>query len=146
MCQAARQDDLAITADERLFRRVHLSQIVKDDDTGNTRISTGAFKDKELSVNIESVLIRNGESADACLRQHQLHKLVSITAGQARQLQQIVCPDPLPDDASHGLVCGSKNNRRIHEGLRDSAAWIIPAKAPPYADIAQEKRLLGIPE
>jgi len=147
MCQTARQDDLSIANEDRLFRRIHLSQIVKDEDTGQARVSTGAFKDKELSINIESLLIGGGETVDACLRNHQGHKLVCFTAGQARQLQQIVCSDPEPpDNISHGLVCGPKNSRRVHEGLRDSAQWIIPAQAPSYADIAQEKRLLGMPE
>jgi hypothetical protein len=146
MCQPARQDDLTITNEERLFRRIHLSQIVKDDDTGRARVSSGAFTDKELSINIESVLIGNGEAVDTCLRNYRGHKLVCFTAGQARQLQQIVCRDPIsPDNLSHGLVYGSKS-RRIREGLRDSAEWVIPAEAPFYADIAQEKRSLGLPE
>lgn len=75
-----------------------------------------------------------------------MHKLVSITAGAARRHRQLVFRDPLPDDLSHGLVYGSKNNRRIPDDLRDSAAWVIPAEAPSYADILQEKRVQGIPE
>lgn len=147
MCKPGRQDDLTITDEERLFRRIHLSQIVKDEDTGHARVSTGAFKDKELSINIESVLLGNGETTEACLRNHKGHKLVSFTAAKARQLQQIVCRDPeSPDNLSHGLVCGSKNSRSVCEGLRDSAEWIIPTQAPLYADIAQEKRLLGLLE
>lgn len=147
MCQPARQDDPTITSEEWLFRRIHLSQIVNDDDTGHARVSTGAFRDKELSINIESVLLGNGETTDTCLRNHQGHKLVCFTAGRARELQQIVCRDPEPpDNLSHGLVCGSKNSRRVLEGLRDSAEWVIPAEAPLYADIAQEKRSLGLPE
>ncbi len=146
MCQTARQDDLTIINEERLFRRVTLHQIVKDEDTGYARISSGAFKDKELSINIESILLGGGETVDACLHKHQGFKLVSFTAGQARQLQQIICPDPEPpDNMSHGLVCGSKNSRRVYEGLRDSAQWVIPAQAPLYSDIAQEKKLLGMP-
>jgi hypothetical protein len=146
MCQTARHDDPTITNEERLLRRVPLYQIVKDEDTGYARISSGAFKEKELSVNLESVLLGGGGTVDACLQKHQGYKLVSLTAGQVRQLQQIVCPDPEPpDNVSHGLVCGSKNSRRVHEGLRDSAQWVIPPQAPLYADIAQEKKLLGMP-
>lgn len=145
MCQTARQDDLTVRNEERLFRRIHLCQIVKDEDTGCARFSSGAFRDKELSINIESVLLRGGETSDACLRKYQGYKLASFTAGQARQLQQIVCPDPEPpDNMSHGLVCGSKSSKRIHEGLRVSALWVIPAQAPRYDDIAHEKKQLGI--
>jgi hypothetical protein len=146
MCQPVHEDDPTITNVERLFRRIHPKQIVKDDDTGLARVSTSAFKDKELSMNIESVLLAGGETADACLRSYQGYKLVCFTAGHARQHQQLVCRDPLPDSPSHGLVCGSKSSRRVHEGLRDLADWVIPAEAPLYSDILQEKRQLGIAE
>jgi hypothetical protein len=80
------------------------------------------------------------------MRNDQRFKLASFTAGQARQLQQIVCSDPQPpDNMSHGLVCGSKASRRVYGGLRDSAQWVIPAQAPRYDDIEQEKKQLGIP-
>jgi hypothetical protein len=142
-----RQDDLTIGNEERLFRRIHLTQIVKDEDTGQARVSTGAFRDKELSINIESVLLRNGDAIAACLRNHQGHKLVSFTVGQARQFQQIVCPDPEPpENLSHGLFCGSKNSRRVLEGLRDAAQWVIPAQAPSNEDISREQRLFNLPE
>jgi hypothetical protein len=145
MCTPVLLDDPTILDQDRLFRRVHLRQIVKDDDTGQARVSTSAFKDRELSINIESVLLENVETAEACLRNYRTHKLVSFTAGQARTLMQTVSRDPEPpDNLSHGLVCGSKSSRRVHEGLRDFATWVIPAQTPSYADIAEEKKLLGI--
>jgi len=146
MCQSVHHDDPAITNEDRLFRRIHLTQLVKDDDTGLARVSSGAFRDRELSINIESILKSEGKTSEACLQNHLAHKLVSITAGAARQHHQVVCHDPLPHDRSHGLIFGSKNNRRIPDGLRDSAAWVIPPEAPLYADIRQEKRAQGIPE
>lgn len=143
MCQPERQNDLTIIDGERLFRRIPIYQIVRDDDTGLARFSSGAFKDKELSINIESALMENGGAVDDCLRGHQGYKLASLTAGVARQYSQIVCRDPIPpDNLSHGLICGAKSSRRIYEGLRDSAQWIIPNQAPPYADIELEKSAL----
>lgn len=144
MCQAAYQDDPTITNEDRLFRRVHLTQLVRDDDTGLARISSGAFRDKELSVNIESILLNEGKSPAAYLQGHLVHKLVSVTAGEARQHSQAVCRDPLPNDLSHGLIVGSKNNRRTLEGLRDSAIWVVPTQAPPYDSVLAEKRALGL--
>jgi hypothetical protein len=144
MCEPAHLDDPSITNEERLLRRIHLTQLVPDDDTGFVRISSGAFRDKELSVNIDSVLQREGKTASACLKGNPVHKLVSITAGAARQHHQAVCRDPQAEDLSHGLVCGSKNNSRIHEGLRDSADWVIPAQAPQYTDVLAEKQALGL--
>lgn len=145
MCQPAYQDDASIADEDRLFRRIHLTQIVKDDDTGLARISSGAFRDTELSINLESVLLNNGQTPSYCLQNHLTHKLAAITAREARQFQQDVCRDPLPNDPSHGLVCGSKNSRRVHSGLTDAAKWVIPAQAPSYSDILQEKRGHGIP-
>jgi hypothetical protein len=54
------QDNASISDEERLFRRVHLLLLVRDDDTESVRVSSGAFKDKELSVNIESTLAAAG--------------------------------------------------------------------------------------
>jgi hypothetical protein len=146
MSQSVYQNDPAIGNEERLFRRVHLIQVVRDDDTGFARISSGAFRDRELSIQIESILEREGKSVESCLANHQAHKLASLTAGEARLQGQAVCEDPLPDDASHGLIFGSKNSKRINEGLRLSAKWVIPPEAPLYADILKEKRALGIAE
>jgi hypothetical protein len=144
MAQASYLDDANIRDEERLFRRIHIVLLVRDDDTGLARVSSGAFKDKELSINIESILAKVGETADACLRLYKFHKLVSITAADARKFNQAVCRDPLPDDLSHGLVYGSKNNGRIHDGLRAAAAWVIPSTPPRYEDIEKEKRALGL--
>lgn len=117
---------------------------MRDDDTGLARVSSGVFKDKDLSVNIESTLTNTGGSAETCLHNYKAHKLISITAENARQLNQAVCRDPLPGDLSHGLVYGSKNARNVHDGLRAMAAWVIPASAPRHEDILAEKRILGI--
>ena len=146
MSRTVHQDDPTIADEERLFRRIHLVQLVKDDDTGLARVSSGAFRDRELSVNLESVLQAEGKGPRACLENHVTHKLVSLSAGVARRHEQAVCRDSLPDDLSHGLILGSKNSRRVHEGLRDSAIWIIPVEAPLYVDILQEKREQGIPD
>ena len=142
--QPSRQDDISIGNAERLYRRIHRSLLVKDEDTGLARISSGAFKDKELSVHLESVLDEAKLSPESCLRNHNAHKLVSIKAGDARAFNQAVCRDPTAEDISHGLVCGSKNSRKVHEGLRDTASWVIPTEPPRYDEIENEMRALGI--
>ena len=138
------QDNASISDEERLFRRVHLLLLVRDDDTESVRVSSGAFKDKELSVNIESTLAADGGSAETCLRNYKTHVLISITAGNARQLDQAVCRDPLPEDHSHGLVYGSKSKSGVSERLRTAAAWVIPPIAPSFEVIDSERRKLGI--
>lgn len=144
MCQTEYQNDPSIADSERLFRRIHLKQIVKDEDTGLARISSGAFRDKDLSVDIESILLSMGEAPTYCLQNQTAFKLVCFTAGQARQLQQLVCRDPQPHNSAHGIVYGSKNSRRVHDGLSRLAQWVIPVEAPQYADIEAEKHKLGM--
>jgi hypothetical protein len=139
------QDNASVRNGEKLFRRVHVSLLVRDDDTGLARVSSGAFKDRDLSVHIESALSETGRLPESCLHNCNAHKLVSITSANAREFNQAVCRDPLPNDHSHGLVYGSKNSRRVYEGLRAAAKWVIPATAPRYEEIEAEKRALGIP-
>lgn len=124
MCQSARQDDPSIADGERLLRRVHPTQIVRDEGTGQERVSSGVFRDRELSVHIESTLLGRGKSPQDCLLNYPQHKLVAITAGAVRQFQQVICRDPQPGDESHGLVCGSKNNRHVRKGLSEAAVWV----------------------
>lgn len=134
------EDDPSVLDDERLFRRIHLKQIVKDEDTGLARVSSGAFRDSELSVNIESVLTSHSYDASHCLAGRREHRLVSITARIARTHGQAVCKNPLEDDPSHGIVYGSKNSRKVHEGLRKAACWIIPDKAPRYETLHEDRK------
>jgi hypothetical protein len=136
------EDNPSIRDEEKLFRRIHITQLVKDDDSGRARVSSSAFKDHELSVNLESEMVHQSRSAESCLQNHRDHKLVSITAGDARNFSQSVCRDPIPDDLSHGLVYGKKS-RHIYEGLRIASAWVIPASPPRIEDILLERRNLG---
>ncbi len=87
-----------------------------------------------MSVNIDSILAANGHGPEACLADYPIYKLVAISAGVARQHDQAVCHDPLPDNLSHGLVYGPKTKRSVFEGLRNGALWIIPAVAPLYEE------------
>ncbi len=138
------QDNTTIHDEERLFRRIHIAQLVRDDDSDIVRVSSAAFRDEHLSVDIESGFENEVCTPESCLRNHQNHKLVSITAGGARGLSQSLCRDPLPDDLAHGLVYGPKKSRGIQVGLCAAAVWVIPTAAPRYVDIEAEKRILGI--
>lgn len=137
-------DDPSIADTERLFRRIHLKHIVPDGDTGLARLSSAAFRDKDLSVDIEAVLLENGQAISSCLQGQVACKLAFITAGHARQLQQVIFRDPTPNNPSHGIVYGSKSSKKVVEGLRDSAQWVIPSEAPRYAEIEAEKLALGM--
>jgi hypothetical protein len=138
------EDNASIRDDENLFRRIHLLHLVPDEDTGLARISSGAFKQREMSVNLESALRQSGKGLEACLIGYPRQRLCSIKAGAARNCSQAICHDPLPDDLSHGVVYGIKNGR-IPDRLRARAEWALPPVPPPYAEIEEEKRSAGLP-
>lgn len=118
------EDDPTISGQERLFRRIPQSW-VHWDENGSASISSAAFKDHELSVNLESVMARIGRQPEDCIRGYAGYGLAAITAAHARSLQQAVARDPLPDEPAHGVVYGDKKHRGISGKLRDGAQWVV---------------------
>jgi len=116
-------DDPSILGDERLFRRIPPTW-VDWDERGNSRISSAAFKDEELSVNLESVMARDARPPEDAIRNYPGYGLAAISAGHARSLNQAIAPDPQPDEPAHGVVYGKKRGR-IGGQLRDGATWVV---------------------
>ena len=56
-------DDPNILDEERLFRRIHLSHMVEGDG-GKSEVSSAAFRDTELSVNLEGVMQAAGREPE----------------------------------------------------------------------------------
>jgi len=90
-----------------------------------TNGSSAAFKDEELSVNIESVMARDGRPPEDAVRNHPGYGLAAITAGHALSLNQAVARDPLPEEPAHGVVYGQKKRGGIGGKLRDGATWVV---------------------
>lgn len=126
-------DDLTIVNTDRLLRRVQLSpiQLVIGAD-GSKRPSSAVFKDPELSVNIESVMIAERRAPESMIAGMSGFSLTAIVAGVIRrhdaatgQSHPIVRdPDP-PDNPAHGLVLGKKTSAFANAMVR-SDEWIIP--------------------
>ena len=119
------QDDPTIAEGEVLLRRVHPAQIVSDE-AGQPRISSAAFKDPELSVDLHSVLSEAGYSVNFTLRDHPAYGLASITAGQVRAANQLVCRDPLPSNPAHALVVGNKTSSVARQLAKLANLVVIP--------------------
>jgi len=83
------EDDPNIPADERLFRRIPRTW-VDWDEHGNAVISSAAFKDEELSINLESVMVRDARPPEDAVRNYPGYGLAAITAAHARSLNQAV--------------------------------------------------------
>ena len=118
------EDDPSIPGDERLFRRIPRTWIDWDEH-GNPAISSAAFKDEELSVNLESVMVRDGRPPANAIRSYAGYGLAAITAAHARSLNQAVARDPLPEEPAHGVVYGHKKRAGVGGKLRDGAVWVV---------------------
>jgi hypothetical protein len=98
----------------------------------NASISSAAFKDEELSVNLESVMARDRRLPEDAIRAYSGYGLATITAGHARSLNQSVARDPQPEEPAHGVVYGQKKRGGIGGKLRDGATWVVtPLRSKP---------------
>jgi hypothetical protein len=118
------EDDPSIPGDERLLRRIPRSW-VDWDEHGNAAISSAAFKDEELSVNLESVMVRDGRQPADAICNHPGYGLAAITAAHARSMNQAVARAPLPEEPAHGVVYGQKKRGGIGGKLRDAATLVV---------------------
>ena len=123
------EDDPSIPEDERLLRRIPRSW-VDWDEHGNAAISSAAFKDEELSVNLESGMAGDGRPLRDAILNYPGYGLAAVTAGHARSLNQAVARDPLPEDPAHGVVYGQKKRSGIAGKLRDGAIWVVSPVQP----------------
>ena len=118
------ENDPSIPNHERLFRRIPRTW-VDWDEHGNAAISSAAFKDEELSINLESTMARDGRPPEDAIRSYPGYGLAAITAAHARSLQQAVARDPLLEEPAHGVVYGQKKRGGIGGRLRDGAVWVV---------------------
>lgn len=135
-------DDPNILDEEGLFRRIHLTHIVEGNG-GKSEVSSAAFRDTELSVNLEAVMRAAGREPEDSLKDNPNDLLMSVTAGVCRRNGQMVGPDPRPEEPAHGYAFGKKS-KSIQRALRDAAGWIVPDAAPSWEEIRLRRERLGI--
>lgn len=114
-----------IEDDAILYRRVHPDQVVKDQNTGNWRPSSAAFKDPNLSIDVESFLAADKLDHQWSLKNYPGYSLVGFTAGHARSKQQNVVHTPIAGatpNPYHGEVIGKKTPGTANH-LRDGSRW-----------------------
>lgn len=109
-----------------LLRRINPVHVVPDANTGKRRLSSGAFRDAEMSVDAECLMIAKGIGWNFSLREHANYYLVRFTAGFARQQQQRVEHKPNDNNPFHTEVLGRKSNP-ICNAFRAAAEWVIRA-------------------
>jgi len=116
-------DDPTIGDDEALWRRIAPSQI-RVDENGQEEPISGAFNGTEISVHIASLTTRQAVQA-----RYAHHRIVALTAGDARAAGYAVKRDPQEDDQSHALIIAreelTKNPALARARLlRNCARWI----------------------
>jgi hypothetical protein len=119
-------DDGSIPNECRLLRRIHPDQVVKDENSGSWRPSSGAFRHLELSVDAESVLIDLGLDWKFCLSNYIGYSLAAFSAGRAREKALPVIPKPSPENQAHTEVHGKKTGA-VTKYLRSVCVWVHPA-------------------
>lgn len=133
-------NDPSISNEEDLLRRIPPWHFFTDSNLGGlVRPSSAAFEDDDdgdpMSVYLSSVLVAEQREPNSVLTGHQGFGLASITAGLARECNQTVHPDPLPDETSHAVVCGDKESgkkKAVKRKFAQGAKWVV-APAPPQA-------------
>jgi hypothetical protein len=124
MADETRQDDPTILNTDRLLRRIRQNQLFTESD-GSQRPTSAAFKNSELSVNIESLMIQQGRPPEDTLTKHPGEYLTSVTAGQVRDHgHPIVKDNAPPNDPAHGLVLGKKSGSFAH-AMVQAHQWIV---------------------
>ena len=107
-------DDDSIKDNDLLYRRIHWSQLVWDDNSRAWRVSSGDWDDPsggDVSIYLGSTLALHAVDPVGVLDGYPLDSLVFVTARQARGLRLGVIRDPDTEDKhprsiAHGLLTG----------------------------------------
>lgn len=125
----APQDDPAIPDTTKLYRRVPPDQVVRDQNLGRLRPSTGLFTHYEMSVVLENKMAEDARELESALGPYDEHYLVSIIAEFARSEDQAVASTPSTDpydEPAHGDVCGDKKRPKSRrKRFATTSAWEI---------------------
>jgi hypothetical protein len=116
--------DAPVPEDMSLYRRVHPSEIVWDDNDQCPRPNSSVFKDREMSIHLADVLEDEGREAVSVLEERPEHSLVTLTVGFVQSHEQEVRRSPLEEDPSHGDVVGSKPKTR-RRAFAQEAAFVV---------------------
>ncbi len=82
-----------------------------------------------MSVVLQDDLDRDGRDTREVLVGFEEFGLAAITAGFAREQNQRIAREPMPDEPAHGIVIGNK--KRSDKRMAKNAQWIIAPNLPP---------------
>jgi hypothetical protein len=118
-------DDLTIFDEDELWRRIHPTWWILDENIGRIRPTSQAFQDhpngSPMSVFLEKVC----SSPEQILTDHPGYSLASITAGLARDCGQRIVRRPLTRQPAHAEVFGRKSGK-IRNRFAMESRWVVP--------------------
>jgi len=127
-------DDLTIADEAPLWRRIPPDWWVFDGNLGRVRPSSQAFSDhangSPMSVVLGNEVLAEGRSSADVLAGHGGFCLASITAALAREKEQGIRRDPLPDEPAHAEVFGRKR-MSVKNAFAKQATWVVPPPDTP---------------
>lgn len=139
-------DDPDILNEDCLYRRIPLkpSHIIFDNNRDCWRPTSASFKDhpdgSPMSVTIQSELEKDNRSPEDSLDGYEDCALASVTAGQARERNQMVVKEPLPEEPAHGVVVG---NEKKKGKLAKIAGWVVRPTEAELNKIELERQQKG---
>lgn len=127
MVGVAFEDDPSIQDDAELWRIIHPTWIVRDDNERGWRLSSAAFDDSKdgspLSVLLAAVVRDTGRDADDVLARFAGYGLAALTAAAVRAQQQGVTRTPTELEPEHASVFGKKTGA-VKRALARAANWV----------------------
>jgi hypothetical protein len=122
-------DDPTIANDAILWRRIPSWHVIFDENLGLRRPSKAAFEDhpngSSMSVVLAEEVALSGRTAEDVLRGYEEFALAAITAGLAREKNQGVVREPLPEEPAHAVVFGRKT-ASVKRALARGTHWVLP--------------------
>jgi hypothetical protein len=124
-------DDGSIPDAAGLLRRIHPDFVFHDKNRGRWRPMSGAFLDKEMSVDAEPILHEHGLDLTFSLRNYPGFSLARFRAGEARARGLSVMHKPLPDNPAHTHVIGITQATARHFAITCEWAHLEPPGEEP---------------
>ena len=115
-------DDVGISDDEIVFRRVHESFVVLDRNIDRKRPSTQAFK-QGGAEGLVSVYLKAETTSNAVVEEGPEPFLVAIGVGVLRDLGLGVVRDPESGGPGHCAITG-RNTKATLNRIVQAAAWV----------------------
>lgn len=129
------EDAIPVADGTALYRRINPdAHLVPDENEHCMRISTGAFRDPDMSVALGDTLQSLGRDPASVLANYPGQSLVSFRAVVAREHDLPIEREPTEDEEAHGVVRGKKR-QAVMKALASACEWVVrPPNAcePPY--------------